>query len=795
MILRHTLLIKLLLFVFSIQTYGQTITFKAKVENLKNGIPIANCLIQNIDSSEYCITDANGMFNIHSRKGDRILISRLGYSPLVVRVDSTEIDTFIYRLEPIAYNIQSVDVSKSKRIPISTNALTSKKVSQVVGISKDVMRAVLTTPGVSSNNEANAKFNVRGGTSDENLILINNARVYNPYHLKTISASSSISVFNLNLIDQIKFTSGGFSAKYGDALSAVLDISYRTYDKEKTSGIIDVSLTDISVLLETPITKKMSYITTVKKGLFNYLSDNLDNSNLDNFSFYDWQGVLNYQFSKKNSLSFYHLYSKDKLDPESSLDEYNWNAIYTVNDEVEEANRVAIENSYYYTQSEIFMYCLNWKYNNNGKKLENNLSLYVEKEDSYNEEETTYSTEFINQPEWIYESYELTADSINYNLHSATWSSEVSLPISNYLFFNLGTNFTYEKFKQIDASNEKIIESNNIFTYPELEISVIPDDYLDTDTLECNIKSYKSNFFFRANISPLNWLFFDIGVRFDYFSYNENFNISPRFSFLAKLPKNYTIKGATGRYTQSPFLPSINNNFINDSITLNNQEAIHYVVGIEKKVKDNILLNLEFYYKDYLNILPTSLTNRGKLIYSSDVPSDGFSKGIDASISMIYKYFEFNLNYGLMEANESFIEDNQKKYCARYSDQRHTFSTFVKVMVKNNWEFLLKSYLGSGYAYTPYVQVFNESYNIELWEEGERHSAHYPNYARTDLSLYKTIKFKNKYNLTIYGEIINVFNRKNVLSYDYSYQSDATPIKTINFLYNRIPSLGIKFNF
>ena len=786
-----------ILLLISIQQliYAQRLTLTGLVTSQQSKHPVPYCSVQIEGKNAGTITDDIGGFTITIQDSCYLLVTRIGFNLHRIKINKETQVPLIIVLEPKEFSLQDIEIIGRTQNPVGTSLISSKQVKQLAGTFKDIMRAIPLIPGVSNNNEANARFNVRGGTYDENLITINGCRTYSPYHLKLIAASSSISVFNLDMTNQINFIAGGFSANYGNALSAVMDIKYETGQPMRTTGLADVSLMDLSLFLKGPFNKKLSYMLGFKRSNLAYFAELLDISSIKNFYYYDLQGNFNYQLNTKNKLDFTFIYSYDRLKPTILNEEFSFNNWWEIGGVVEQAKRFNTNNKNADGFANSKLATLHWNRKSDHFKLDNTFSFYSEKEDGLSSAFSESSVQFNNHPEWMFLSVSAATDSFNYVISTYNWKTDVTYFLSEKLLLNGGFLLENELFNQYRATNEQMTTSQNISYYPDTLVTIVHANLLSNDTINYELNEYKAGTYLRMNLMPIKNVFIDLGARVDYYSYNQNLNISPRFSFRYNLPYNFVFKGATGLFSQTPFLPSMSY-FDVDTIRPDNQKAIHYILGLEKEIGKHTLIKVESYYKDYLSILPAMLSSKGSVYYTDTEPTEGYARGVDLTFSTKIKWLSFALSYSLAEAKEKYqVTDSTEIYCPRYSDQRHRFSLQMSTEFGRDWELVVKYFYGSGYAYTPAVIEYNEEFNMDMWIPGDKNSAHYPAYSRLDIALYKAFKLRNRYDLKAYVEVINVLNKKNVLSYTYTYNANAEPVIEANSLFPLIPSLGISFKF
>ena len=194
----------------------------------------------------------------------------------------------------------------------STSALSlqSEKIKTSTSIFPDVLRSVQMLPGVSTDNEFNAKFNVRGGNPDENLVLVNGTQVYDPYHLKE-APNYSIGILNTDLINKMDLMTGGFPARYGDKMSSVLNVEYREGDRERFRGTASLSLTDADAVAEGPLGENGSFIIGARKTYLEYIFKLASPETTVFPAFYDIQGVVDYSLTSSHTLLFKFIHAGD----------------------------------------------------------------------------------------------------------------------------------------------------------------------------------------------------------------------------------------------------------------------------------------------------------------------------------------------------------------------------------------------------------------------------------------------------------------------------------------------------
>jgi len=182
-----------------------------------------------------------------------------------------------------------------------------------------------------------------------------------------------------------------------------------------------------------------------------------------------------------------------------------------------------------------------------------------------------------------------------------------------------------------------------------------------------------------------------------------------------------------------------------------------------------------------------------RLNYSRENDAVGSAYGIDLHTIYSIPGFYSWISYGLLYANENSFNDTEAEY-PRYTDQRHTVSFVANIGLGNNWDFSFKANYGSGFPTTPRLAKQEDETDRWYWEIGKPNSESLPAYKRVDLKLTKSFTYSNMI-LTTFIDISNVFNFKNVQSYEYDEPGLSKPSKKEVELWPIVPSFGIRVIF
>ncbi|RZK60185.1 MAG: TonB-dependent receptor [Pedobacter sp.] len=303
--------------------------------NLKEastGKPIAGAVISSQSSNVQATTNQSGYYTIELLTGQNILdIKTPGREDTQRQVMlygngklNIELKENILSLKEV--EILANKVSNTKSVEMGVNRLdikTIKKVPSLFG-EPDILRVILTLPGVQTVGEASTGFNVRGGSTDQNLILLNDATIYNPSHF-----FGFFSAFNPDIVKDVELYKSTIPENYGGRLASVLEVTNRTGDKKKFTGSAGIGLITSRFNIEGPIDNgKTSFIfggrVTYSNWLLKLLPKDYEQSKA---SFYDLNIGINHQLNEKNEINISGYYSKDdfKLNTDTSYNYSNQN--------------------------------------------------------------------------------------------------------------------------------------------------------------------------------------------------------------------------------------------------------------------------------------------------------------------------------------------------------------------------------------------------------------------------------------------------------------------------------------
>ena len=277
------------------------------------------------------ITNEYGFYSLTIPKGTySIVINTIGYETKTVEISIQENSKFTFDIKADAKELDAVIVNKNpyrtiiSKPEMSVNKIaisTIKKMPAILG-EIDILKSITTLPGVTNAGEGQSGFNVRGGAADQNLILLDEATVYNSSHL-----FGFFSVFNGDALKSVELTKGGFPARFGGRLSSVIEMNMKEGNKEKLHGEGGIGLISSRLTLEGPIktkkqkTTKSSFIVSARRTYLDIVAAPLIKASQKDaieqttggYYFYDLNAKVNYDFGQKDKLYLSGYFGEDKF--------------------------------------------------------------------------------------------------------------------------------------------------------------------------------------------------------------------------------------------------------------------------------------------------------------------------------------------------------------------------------------------------------------------------------------------------------------------------------------------------
>ncbi len=841
---------KYLLIIFSFLSsilLAQTGNLSGKVFYKNGVVPSANLLF--VDLGIGGAADFNGNYRINNIPAGQysLKVSAIGFETKnldVTIIPNKTIELDIELVETVI-QIQSVTVTGLKQQQQSDTRtslidLNPRNAKILPGAAEDVLRTLQSMPGVLAPNDFSSQLIIRGSGPDQNLIVMDDVEIFNPYRLYGV-----ISMFNPDAVEDVNLISGGFPAKYGDRLSAVLDVTNREGDNSVgLKGNINASIVDVNLVLEgkNPFNIKGSWLFNTRRTYYDLIIEPFvksaglvdDNTSFPNF--YDFQTKLVFGPFKGHKFLLNGILSRDGVNVISGKERNTPDSVGVFNIT---RNDIVSAAWYYAPNKKFFNKLIVSYYKNNGTTdfdsqiLDPSLNR-SSFENSISDTLRPYLLGFKFNSDFDFRKFTLD------NKLTYLWSENTFEVGAGVDFMETIMNFKFA----LDPALEAIFAAN-----PQFRASL--SDLKD-------IKIYnRYRAYIQNNFKVSNRLFINPSVRYDYYNLLDKGYLAPRISFSYALDEVTTLRGVWGLYYQSPGYEKLRDQNVlfdlADQFTkpLSAEKAIHYVIGIERWLSNEWSLRFESYYKDFSDLIVQQkvIGTRFKteLIPGGDpkspgsytppvaVPGDSLTQiPVNNSYGEAYG-FEFFLSkrnlmsdtklsgwvsYSLAFANR--YEDGVK-YPFRF-DQRHTvnivlnydFTSWFNVGVR--WQYgsgfpnsqpvgvkpriVYADLNADGIAETPVIARrinFNNPlsegtviYDVDFGNQ--KLNAQKPAYHRLDIRFNFITNFWNL-DWVFYLDVVNVYNRKNVIGYDYYVNEDLTLGREQNNMFPILPTLGVSVKF
>lgn len=729
-----------------------------------------------------------------------LIFSRLGYKDLSLDVG----------LIPDKENIQNIilipDIQSLDEVHITDkfNASNSKilevaKFRAFPQTSGSFESYIKTMPGVSGNNELSSQYSVRGGNFDENLIYLNDIEIYRPLLIRS-GQQEGLGFINPDLAGSIRFSAGGFEARYGDKLSSVLDVRYMRPD----SVSLDVQAGFLSASAALKIPFKNSYLLAGVRNKKNQSllgRQNIDGNYQSGFS--DYQFLYRHDINPKFSLSVFGNYNRGefKISPDSRVTEFGTS---------DDVLRLFVkyngdESSNYDSQTAALTLAYNASNTLNFKWI-SSVSSMQERENTdllgwYSFIEKEGGLDPGNQGSLLGwgSNRSFAENQLNSNIYNTEFRVYKQVRAS---FFEMGMRIQADRitdrineFTAIDTSGYSNSPAGN-WIYSGL------NDQQNTVRVGRISGFLQNTFNLRPNLTMA------AGIRANYNSYSSEYLISPRISFMY-IPggrDEFSFRFSAGSYAQAPYYREIRN--YNGSLNADARAQRTYQVlsgtdyqfnGLGTRLK----FSSEIYYKILSRITPYKIEDL-KLRYLSDMSARGYAAGADLSLSGNFaKDLESTFRISIMKTEEDikddfyFTEDAAGKpgivrpgYLKRPSDQLFNIGMMFQDRLLQNPTY--KVHLNLIYASAMPVGPPGDQRHTDVFK--------IPAYKRADIGFSKDLAdpesrkrsvFIKKYfqSLSLHAELFNFLNFKNTASYLWLTDKNENQYAVPNYLTYR------KFNF
>ncbi|MBW6489596.1 MAG: TonB-dependent receptor [Lentimicrobium sp.] len=788
---RILFLIVLLLCIQDHNLYAQqkyTISGYVREKNSRELLPGVNIYIASIQSGT--VSNNYGFYSITLPQGDyRVSYSFVGYSTESRDINLRASQMIDIELDPsVTLSAVVIEAVKAERISESNRiSMISLPVNQIRNIpallgEKDVFKALQLMPGVQKGSEGSSGLYVRGGGPDQNLIILDDAPVYNASHL-----FGFFSIFNGDALKSVELTKGGFPARFGGRLSSVVEMTMKDGNKKKFAGEAGIGLISSRIVLEGPIKKDTSsFLISARRTYIDVLTRPFMESGFNGgYYFYDLNAKLNYDFGPKNKIYLSGYFGRDKF---QFTDKYSY------------------DNNTYKNKAGLYWQnatgTLRWNHLISSRIFANTSLFY-----------SRYNLTIFNEEKSNNESYSLKYFS---GIRDIALKYDLEYHVSTKYLLRAGLQSTTHLFTPsaiVEKDSQTLFDYQKKTRYNSLESGIYMENHFNINNR------------FQANA----------GIRLSHFIAEKKnyFSPEPRISANYLIEEGLSAKAAFSIMNQ--YIHLLSNTgiglptdlWVPSTDRVKPQNSKQFSAGLAKDVINyNLTVSLEGYYKWSNNILgykpgasflllddPTEAQN---FTWQDNVTA-GKGKSYGAELLIHKKTGKLSgwIGYTLSWTKLKFDEINFGEYFwARY-DRRHDLSVVLiynireTITLSGSWVYgtgnAITLPLGEypGYLHGPFDDLLSGTnsyyYNYfnTITDYGKVNSSRIRAYHRLDMAIQFHKKIKQRDRTWEIG-LYNAYNRKNPFFYfidqEYNDSGSVSKLKQVS-IFPVVPSVSYSIKF
>ncbi|KAF0140963.1 MAG: TonB-dependent receptor plug [Stygiobacter sp.] len=672
---------------YAIANNKGTITGKVIDKSTKQPIQYVNVLV--VGTKLGSVTDSTGKYTINGIDENiyQLKYSFIGYISHIeseIRVINGKTTT-VKEIELSESNL-SVDsiivkagyFSRDNETPTTNFSYSREEIRRSPGSAGDVFRAIETLPGVSGSGGEFSAFAVRGGSPRDNIVLIDNIPFDKVSHFdwgpseEAEAQGGRFSIFAPGLIDEANFQAGGFAAKYGGKNASFVDLKLKEGNKESftVNGSYDLLGWEVNYDGPAYLLNNTSLLLSARSIDFKRLLDMLDRKDEGTPSLTDVIVKTTTELSPKHKLSLLGVYAPEKFD--RTLEN-----VFAAKD----GNYQPFIGSREETK---YLVGANWRWLTNTSSFWENTFYYKRADTDFNS--GSVYTDPINGVTPTKETAATRRDyrTINNSDYQTGWKSQFTFMPSAFSTIETGIEVYQVRFDY--TTNQRGLDTLYVFDKNDYR----PDPakyYIIADPRYVNSMSagnkLNANVFLDYKYNVTEQFTVMSGVRYEFNGFNEKSYVSPRFSASYQLGDRTKLNAATGVYYQTPELRIISMN--SQNALLENERAIHYIVGVTTYLSDDIKLTAEVYRKDFNNLI----VHPDRSMQVRNNAGTGYAQGIDFGLIKKFSeqwYGQVNYSYSTNKRNDN---DGNGEYNGDFS-QPHVFNILVGYEFNKEWSLSAK---------------------------------------------------------------------------------------------------------
>lgn len=706
---------------YSVQVaYAQGKSVFGTVSDASSGEVLIGATLFDPESGKGYVTNSYGYFAITGIVDSiRVKVSFIGYQTESVSLTPGSIPVSI-KLIPQSAEIEEVVIvhganNRSKSHGQVTISSIDLKNTPVLLAEKDVLKTIQLLPGIQQNSEGTSNFSVRGGSHDQNLMLIDGIPVYNINHLWGF-----VSVFNTEAVNNVSFYKGGIPANYGGRLSSVVDVMLREGNYDRTTGKISLGLISSKFTLEGPLQKgKSSFLLTGRRTFYDFIVSPVLYTMYDampGYYFQDYTLKLNYKINPYNTIYLSSYIGNDKA--------------YIV-----EAYKNEMQDLSYRNRSDLGWTNITTAFRWNNSKVRNLFSNVTLAYTYFN---------YLNSFKYTEKVLSTGNSSVDYQGYHSGINDLISKWNLSYYGFskqqiNLGVDYTFHLFNpgitnsyyETDGGGDDEHHIAKGSKKMGRELNIFIDDKLQLGR-------------FSSQIGLRYSIFYTDGKIFS--------GLQPRLSVEFKASEAVSVFAGYNRMFQYLHLVS-NSNLgmptdlwlpISDKIPP--QQADQLSAGIKYRVNQSVQVSVEAYSKEMQNLAEyrdgVVLNNRTADWSEILITGNGKSQGVELLLELSKKKLSGWVSYSLSKSNRSFEDIKQGETFPFQYDRRHVANIFLSYKITPS-----KSLSASWVASTGHRMTINhDNYIVNgqvILNLSNRNNYQLPPYHHLDIT-YTSSKIKKR---------------------------------------------------
>jgi hypothetical protein len=772
----------------------------------ETGVPVEDVNIAVKATTEGAISSQKGFYQLklNKRSDYTLLVSKIGYTRKELSVKASDYKDpeniqFDFILEKAVEALNEAVIRPDRDPGSNLMRIDPKLIFILPDASGNFEGLIKKMSGVASNNELSSQYSVRGGNFDENLVYVNDIEIYRPFLISS-GQQEGLSFINPDMVSSVLFSAGGFDARYGDKLSSVLDIKYRT--PIDFAGSASASLMGGTLHFEgTSSNRRFSHITGVRYKSNKYLLNSLETEGDYNPTFADIQTFMTYNITPEWELSFLGNIANNQYDFKPTVRETDFG---TVNE--------ALQLMIYFDGKERDLFTtymgavtagfkpndkLEMKWIASAFQTQEAVSYDIQGQYSLNQldqrlNSDSYADSILNLGVGTFLDH--ARNRLNGNVFSLEYKGDYK---SSAHWLQWGARLQHSSFTDKIEEWSMLDSAGYSLPYSDSTVNLYSTHFAQTTLKPNQVSGYVLDAFEKK--LPNGKLIITGGIRTTYTEINQEWLISPRasLSFQPVTKKDLQFRLSMGAYHQPAFFKEFRDLAGQIHTDVKAQKSLHFVGGTDYYFLSwnrPFKFTTELYYKYLWDLVPYEVDNVRIRYYGANM-AHGYATGLDVKVNGEFvPGIDSWANVSIMKTQED-IEGDTVGYIARPTDQRVNVGLFFQDYLPNNKSYKahLNLLFGSGLPFgPPGNQALKSSLRI-------------PPYRRVDLGFSKILidgnkrstnrYLKNFKSLWVSLEVFNLLNINNTVSHIWIKDISNRQYSVPNYLTGRRFNVKLQANF